>query len=209
MSTDTPQRILREKLRHKRTELILETAEEVLGQKGYHGSSMDEIAARAGVSKGTLYQHFPTKEKLFFALIEHALVRFEQMVQQAASSSSNAREKLGHILAYIYGERRGAHSQLLRLLHANEDLHQQLWTTQSPSRERLDQAIDQIRNILEDGKAAGLFETTITTELMLQLFLNLLSLSGQGYLFTWDQETSAGVPAQLERFFFEGIQAHQ
>ena len=82
MPIDMPQRRLREKLHQKRSELILEVAEEILIRKGYHHASMDEIAAQAGVAKGTLYQHFPTKEDLFFALIEQALTRFEQVVQQ-------------------------------------------------------------------------------------------------------------------------------
>src|SRR3954447_601704 len=94
MSTQSPQSTMREKLRQKRTELILETAEEILSKKGYHATSMDEIAAQTGVAKGTLYQHFPTKEDLFFALIEQALAQFEHMVQEVANSSSNARQKL-------------------------------------------------------------------------------------------------------------------
>ena len=209
MSTDTPQRILREKLRQKRTELILETAEEILARKGYYGASMDEIAAQAGVAKGTLYQHFPTKEDLFFALIEQALARFEQIVQQAAASPSNAREKLERILYYAYGEQRGAHTQLLRLLRNNEELSQRLQARKGQARERVNQAIGQIGGILEAGKAEGLFDTTIATDLMLHMFLHLLSLSGEEHFgLAQKQETPEELVAQLERLFFEGIQAH-
>lgn len=207
MSTDTPQRILREKLRQKRTELILETAEEILARKGYYGASMDEIAAQAGVAKGTLYQHFPTKEDLFFALIEQALARFEQIVQQAAASPSNAREKLERILYYAYGEQRGAHTQLLRLLRNNEELSQRLHVKKGQARERINQAIGQIGCILEAGKAAGLFETAIATDLMLRMFLHLLSLSSEEHFGLTQQETPEELVAQLERLFFEGIQA--
>ncbi len=62
MSTDTLHRLLKEKLREARAGLILDVAEEVLAEKGYHDASMEEIAARAGVAKGTLYQHFPRYE---------------------------------------------------------------------------------------------------------------------------------------------------
>lgn len=210
MSTDTPQRILREKLRQKRTELILETAEEILTRKGYYGASMDEIAGQAGVAKGTLYQHFPTKEDLFFALIEQALDRFEQMVQQIATSSSNAREKLERIFHYIYIEQRGAHMQLLRLLRNNEELSQRLQARKGQARERIDQAIGQIGGILEVGKTEGLFDATIATGLMLRVFLHLLSLSGEEQFgLTQMQDTPEELIAQLERLFFEGIQPHR
>jgi TetR/AcrR family transcriptional regulator, mexJK operon transcriptional repressor len=48
---------------------ILEAATTVFLQSGYLGTSMDEIAARAGVSKRTVYQHFANKESLFIAIV--------------------------------------------------------------------------------------------------------------------------------------------
>ena len=51
---------------------ILDGAKAVFAAAGYEGASMSEIAARAGVSKGTLYNYFPSKERLFAACIhEH------------------------------------------------------------------------------------------------------------------------------------------
>lgn len=207
MPIDVPQRRLREQLHQKRSELILEVAEEILIRKGYHNASMDEIAAHAGVAKGTLYQHFPTKEDLFFALIEQALTRFEQVVQQVATSPSSARQKLERILHYIYGEQRGAHVRLIQLLQNNEDMSQRLQTRKGQAGERIDQAIGEIRSILEEGKAEGLFDTTIATELMLHLFLHLLSLSRLEQIVGPHQETPEELIAQIERLFFEGIQS--
>ena len=107
MSAHTPQRSLKERLREVRAGLILDVAEEMLAEKGYHDTSMDEIAARTGVAKGTLYQHFPSKEDLVFALFERSLVLFEQTVEQAARAPLIARAKLERILSYVYQERRG------------------------------------------------------------------------------------------------------
>lgn len=209
MSTDTPQARLREKLRQKRSELILEVAEELLLKKGYANASMDEIAAHAGVAKGTLYQHFLTKEDLFFALFEKALIRFEQVVQQAVDSSRNARQKLESILSYVYGEHRGEHVHLLQLLRRNADLSQRLQAKQGHSRERMDQVIQQLRRILEDGKAEGLFTTAVTTDLMLHLFLHLLSLSGDEHLPSLSEEKPEELISQLEHLLFLGIQKEE
>ena len=49
---------------------ILDVAREVFLHEGYAAASMSTIAARAGGSKGTLYNYFPSKELLFAALIE-------------------------------------------------------------------------------------------------------------------------------------------
>lgn len=48
---------------------ILEAATTVFLHSGYLGTSMDEIAARAGVSKRTVYQHFASKDSLFVAIV--------------------------------------------------------------------------------------------------------------------------------------------
>ncbi len=51
-------------------EQILQGATRVFLQHGYAGTSMDRVAAEAGVSKQTIYSHFQDKEGLFTALIE-------------------------------------------------------------------------------------------------------------------------------------------
>src|SRR6266568_3198496 len=122
MSAHTPQRSLKERLRQVRAGLILDVAEEMLAEKGYHDTSMDEIAARAGVAKGTLYQHFPSKEDLVFALFERNLVLFEQAVRAPLM----ARAKLERILSYVYQERRGPHARLLQLLYQNVEIRKGL-----------------------------------------------------------------------------------
>jgi TetR/AcrR family transcriptional regulator, fatty acid metabolism regulator protein len=48
----TPHRLLKEHLRQARAELILDEAEKLLAERGYHHTSIDEIAARAGIAKG-------------------------------------------------------------------------------------------------------------------------------------------------------------
>src|SRR5579863_6176588 len=48
-------------------EAILEAAREVLAQDGKEGLSVAQVAQRAGVNRGTAYQHFPTREHLLEA----------------------------------------------------------------------------------------------------------------------------------------------
>jgi AcrR family transcriptional regulator len=52
---------------------LLAAAAEVFAQRGYSGASMDEIAERAGYSKGALYWHFDSKDELFFALMDQSV----------------------------------------------------------------------------------------------------------------------------------------
>jgi AcrR family transcriptional regulator len=209
MSADTPQRSLREKLREVRAELILDVAEEMLAEKGYHDTSMDEIAALAGVAKGTLYQHFPGKEDLVFALFERNLVLFEQAVGQAAAAPLLARAKLERILSYVYQERRGQHARLLQLLYQNMEIRKGLLEKKGQLRDHMEQVAGQIRTILEEGKTEGAFDPAISTELMLLTFMSLLSLSTREHLLVQEQLLPAELVSQVGRVFFEGIASKQ
>jgi AcrR family transcriptional regulator len=52
---------------------IVEAAMQVFAEKGFAAAKLDEIAARAGVSKGGLYLYFDTKEEIFRAVVEQAI----------------------------------------------------------------------------------------------------------------------------------------
>ncbi|HMM72000.1 MAG TPA: TetR/AcrR family transcriptional regulator, partial [Rhodocyclaceae bacterium] len=69
---------------------VLQAAREAFSEKGY-GVSMDEIADRAGVSKQTLYNHFPGKQQLFLEVVrESAAV----LASTLTNSELNLREAL-------------------------------------------------------------------------------------------------------------------
>ena len=55
----------------ERRRRVLAAAEQVFLEAGYGDATMDDVATRAGMSKKTLYQIFPTKEQLFAALVAH------------------------------------------------------------------------------------------------------------------------------------------
>ena len=65
---------------------ILEAAEGAFGDKGYHETLVDEIAGRTSLSKGGFYFHFPSKEELFFAVIDRLANRLTRRAEAAAAA---------------------------------------------------------------------------------------------------------------------------
>jgi AcrR family transcriptional regulator len=61
---------------------ILKAAVELMTTKGYKDTSLREIAKLAGVSNPTIYNYFPTKEKILYAYIEQKLIETEQILQE-------------------------------------------------------------------------------------------------------------------------------
>jgi len=63
-------RLTRIESRARTRERLLDAAEQVFAQRGYHAASVDEVAETAGYSKGAVYSNFASKEDLFLALFD-------------------------------------------------------------------------------------------------------------------------------------------
>jgi TetR/AcrR family fatty acid metabolism transcriptional regulator len=106
---------LKEKRREERTALILQAAYDVITEKGYYEASMDEIAARVGIAKGTLYLHFKSKEDLIFMLIEQETGKFVALVDEIMNRESSVQGKLEHILLESYNSIQSGRQFLMAL----------------------------------------------------------------------------------------------
>jgi AcrR family transcriptional regulator len=73
---------------------ILELAQGMIVQHGYHGLSMDRIAEALEYSKGTIYQHFSCKEEILMALVNQAMERRLDLFRRAAAFQGRSRERM-------------------------------------------------------------------------------------------------------------------
>ncbi len=74
-----------------RPQQITQAAQRVFAEKGFAAARMEDIARQAGVSKGTLYLYFPTKEALFTGMLQHGLAPLRDMVlAQVPQAQANA-----------------------------------------------------------------------------------------------------------------------
>jgi AcrR family transcriptional regulator len=78
--------------RSERRAQLLDAAQAVFVEHGYHAAAMDEIADRAGVSKPVLYQHFPGKLDLYLALLDTHCLTLEELVRQALETGGGDNE---------------------------------------------------------------------------------------------------------------------
>lgn len=78
----------------KTRRLLFEVATELLGSKGYGSTTVDEIAERAGVAKGTVYYHFASKAELVEALIADGLTPLADRMRARVEGTASAREAL-------------------------------------------------------------------------------------------------------------------
>ncbi len=83
-------------------ELIFKAAAEVFSARGYHQATMSEIAAAAGIGKGTIYEYFPSKLQLFQQMLGKGMETYYASFDAQELKRKSIRERLriimeGHI----------------------------------------------------------------------------------------------------------------
>jgi AcrR family transcriptional regulator len=82
---------------------ILSAALDCFAERGFAATRLEDVAARAGVTKGTLYLYFPGKEELFRALVRQELLPNVERLEAAAGGPGAAAEMLARLVAVWAG----------------------------------------------------------------------------------------------------------
>ncbi len=91
--------LFRRRRKEARPAELLEAALTLFVEKGFAATRSEEVAKAAGVSKGTLYLYFPSKEELLKAVIQHFLgAEIEAGVQEAAAADGPSAQALEQLL---------------------------------------------------------------------------------------------------------------
>lgn len=98
----------RERRKEARPGELLDAALDLFVEKGFAATRSEEVAARAGVSKGTLFLYFPSKEELFKAAVrENISGRFEKWNQEFERFEGSTPDMLRYFMK-VWWERIGA-----------------------------------------------------------------------------------------------------
>jgi AcrR family transcriptional regulator len=77
---------------------ILDAALAIFSRKGYHEASVDEIVEESQTSKGSVYFHFPNKQKLFLALVDKFADLLEKRVRDSVALETESFKRLNAAL---------------------------------------------------------------------------------------------------------------
>lgn len=90
---------------------LIETAAQVFRQKGYHGASMEDIAAAVNLRKASLYHHFSSKQEILLEILDRALQLLLEKISAITEQNISADKKLRLMIR-----------QYLQILAENVDL---------------------------------------------------------------------------------------
>jgi AcrR family transcriptional regulator len=148
---------------------ILDAAEEVLRQEGH--ASISAVAAEAGVSRVTVYAHFPTWEALLEAAVERAVLRVMTALEAASPADGPATEALERILA-------GGWQHLARY-QAMAQAASELLSPEAVARTH-QAAHHTIASLLARGQADGSFRTDLPADWLVHASIALIHTCNDG-----------------------------
>jgi AcrR family transcriptional regulator len=157
---DVQMRIVKE-VEERRKE-ILDVADELFCQKGFDGTSTNDIIEKVGIARGTLYYHFKSKESIMDALIERYNVRILGAAQEIAADKSIPVNKriIGVVMALNVSG--GSSKEIMEQIHnpQNALMHQKI------QKVILNGVTPILTGIIREGIEQGLFSTPFPYECM-------------------------------------------
>lgn len=141
---------------------ILDAADELFGQKGFDGTSTNDILEKIGIARGTLYYHFKSKEDIMDALIERYNIRVIGAAQEiAADRSIPIYERIIRVIMAL-NISGGSSQEIMEHIHKPQNalMHQKL------QKIVINGVTPILAGIIREGIGQGLFSTPFPYECM-------------------------------------------
>jgi AcrR family transcriptional regulator len=178
---------------------IYQAALMCFNRKGYHHTTMDDIVAESGLSKGSLYWYFKSKKELFLGLFRDLMDQLGQAWESiAADEEANATDKLLTSLTLFRAEfvemvpLFGVMMEAWALTRHDEDVERL-------ARELYEPYLEIMAHIIEEGVASGEFRVEsprATTLVIMTLFDGIILAMGTG-LWQYDWNEIMGAAEEL------------
>ena len=130
---------------------IFETSMRLFAEKGYDGTSIEEITSAVGVAKGTLYYHFSSKEEIFNFLVEEGMKLLKNSIAIKISKCDNVLDKIKAV-SLIQLKAVKKYENLLTIVMS------QTWGNETRNvfcKEKVIEYIDVIKDIVQEGVDNG------------------------------------------------------
>jgi len=159
-----------------RPQEITQAALEAFTEKGYAATRVEEVAKRAGVSKGLLYLYFKTKEELFKAVVKSVVIRrIDQLIGNIETTELSSEDFIrGPLLSFMKRIPGSPVAIVIRLLISEGPRHPDLVDYYYDN--VVAKGLAAITGFVERGVEQGEFRKSVITELP-QLFLAPVMLS--------------------------------
>jgi AcrR family transcriptional regulator len=185
-------------------ERILAEAERLFWKFGVRSVTMEEIAKQLGISKKTIYQHFPDKEQILYQVIQHKTSRNQSEMECMVMDTANPVEE---ILSVLNMMQKNADQISPNLLMDIKRYYPQAFSLFRQYKEG--QIMRSILENIQKGILQGLYRADVNPAILARLRVEQIELAFNHDLFPSDQYSMHAVQAELIHHFVRGMLTEQ
>ncbi|MEW6448440.1 MAG: TetR/AcrR family transcriptional regulator [Bacillota bacterium] len=182
---------------------IFEAAVAVFSEKGFARATMEEVARRAGIAKGTLYYNYRSKKALFLSLIEEGIERLENAVKR---ETARKEDTFGRLEALIGAQ--------LSFFEEYRDyckiLLSEVWGLGTKWEEQVERLrsgyIRIIRDLIKKGQAEGVIRKNLEVDTAAMAVFGAVAVAALNAFVFETQYRYDGILQTLKNLLLTGIQ---
>ena len=187
-------------------EKILNAAEKLFAKKGYNGTSMNDIVKASGQSKGAIYNHFESKERLFLSLLEKQTILGLNQLKDSFDPKDTTVDKLRKVLDLTMVNSCDCPSEVGRMQIEFMIAASRIKSLTADMKNRYQTIHMFIRELFEEGIRKGEFRSDIDSESLTSLLYATLEGLGLHYSTLGIAFDSQRLKEVLLKVVLEGIQ---
>ncbi|MEI7771777.1 MAG: TetR/AcrR family transcriptional regulator [Chloroflexales bacterium] len=196
---------LRERRRQMLRDEILAASQTLIAERGYAAMSMDDLAARVGVSKPTLYSQFSTKEELVVVMATQVMERLFSVVEDDGALERSALDRLTDLLrtgVQVQLDHRFTAMQLwmpeiVHMLKGHPEPHDQICKMDTV-------VVELVRRAISAGEIVPQFDLPSVVRIFYALFMS----PNMGRLSVTGTPSPEAMPDAVAAFFRRGLEPH-
>jgi len=185
-------------------EEILDAAAQIFRIKGYHATSMSDIAGAVNLQKASLYHHISGKQEILLELLNQALELLTEEISKVAFNANLQPDEKLRQMTHAYLTALTEHVDLASvLLLEHRSLEPDLHARHIPNRNRFEAIW---RDVVDEGMQAGVFccaETAMTVRTL---------LGAMNWTITWynpkGEQPIEDIADQIADLFLDGLRSH-
>ncbi|MEL7623451.1 MAG: TetR/AcrR family transcriptional regulator [Clostridiales bacterium] len=193
----------KEKAQKNRREEIIRAALGAFGNKGFHNTRIEEVAAAAGIGKGTVYEYFRSKEELLSAAVHYEMEEMARQVKNTVDQVSTVKDKLKALIETVmFRHHKGCY---LSMNINPAELGNAMKEFQSMAQEENLRWQRWLEEIIDAGVAGGEIrpvDPQLFLGALMGAVMNLVRPWGSS---VWENYVPQEAAERVTDFFFEGI----
>jgi AcrR family transcriptional regulator len=162
---------------------ILDAAVRCFARRGYYETTIEDLVAETGLSRGALYVYYPSKEAIYLAIADRWQCSMNEAIQARLSPDLTPSE-IVWLLIIVTGEHVQAEAEACRVLLEGRMLAHYIPGLAERSRERQERSVQRYCQLLQAGIASGDFRADLQVETQARILRATL----HGLMVQWHQQ---------------------